>query len=138
MLQFQQVSGVDYSEDGNGQYWRYIHLLAAYRCAQEGYLIIFLLALQMVFPVCLLIDLGLHRGSKVLRLDCLLQKLIVSLLREVGGSYLAAYVHEAVSVGPVSSSSESTLLFLQFSDNLFSPPTCLKKMRTGDTTIGVN
>src|SRR5947207_2415472 len=112
MLQFQQVSVVDYSEDGNGQYWRYIHLLAAYQCAQEVYLIIFLLARQMACPACLLIDLALHRGSKVLRLDCPLQKLIVSHLREVEGSYLAAFDHAAVSVDPVSSSSEPALHFM--------------------------
>src|SRR5438132_13747838 len=114
MLQFQRVLVVDYLGDGNGQYWRYIHLLAAYQCAQEGYLIIFLPALQMAFPVCLLIDLVLHRESKALRLDCPLQKLIGSHLHEAEDSYLAACDHEAVSVDPVSSSSEFACFSFHF------------------------
>src|SRR2546429_1869909 len=121
MPQFRQLRGAGYSGDGNGQYWRYKHLLAAYQCVQAGNLIIFLPVLQMAFPVCLPIDLAPHQESKSSRLDCPLQKLIVSPHCEAEGSYLAPCDHEAVSVDPVSSSSERTSPFLPLSHNVTSP-----------------
>src|SRR5438105_12724323 len=121
MPQFRQLRGAGYSGDGNGQYWRYKHLLAAYQCVQAGNLIIFLPVLQMAFPVCLPIDLAPHQESKSSRLDCPLQKLIVSPHCEAEGSYLAPCDHEAVSVDPVSSSSKRTSPFLPLSHHVTIP-----------------
>src|SRR5438876_9363740 len=121
MLQFQQLWVAGYSGDGNGQYLRYRHLLSAYRCVQAAYLIIFLPVLQTAFPVYLLIDLALHQESKSWRLDCPLQKLIVSPHCAAEGSYLAPYDHEAVSVDPVSSSSKCTSPFLPLSHHVTIP-----------------
>src|SRR6266480_7333610 len=121
MLQFQQLMVAGYSGDGNGQYLRYRHLLSAYRCVQAAYLIIFLPVLQTAFPVYLLIDLAPHQESKSSRLDCPLQKPIVSPHCAAEGSYLAPCDHEAVSVDPVSSSSERTSPFLPLSHHVTIP-----------------